>query len=132
MEAIFRKEPGTLPVSVATGGTAIAAGEVVVVTGVKVVGICNTGIAAGASGTLTRKGVFECAAPAVHNAVAQGDRIWFDESENKIALAGGAGNLYFGTAHLAALENSTTVYVDFDAEVCDMAALTAGAVTAHA
>ena len=129
MEAIFRKESNTLPFSVASNGTAIEAGEVVVVTGVKVVGIAYQKIPAGESGTLWKRGVFECACPASHAAIAQGDNLYFDESEDEITPTA-AGNLFIGTAHKAALANSTTVYVDFDADVCAAIAASAAAYAA--
>ena len=117
MEAIFRKESNTLPFSVASDGTAIEAGEVVVVTGVKVIGIAYQKIGKGESGTLWKRGVFECACPATHAAIAQGDSLYFDESEYKITPTA-TGNLFIGTAHKSALANSATVYVDFDGDAC--------------
>lgn len=129
-QAIFRKENGTLPYAVASDGTAIAAGEVVVVAGA-VAGVSPEGIAKGATGTLQRKGVFECACPAVHDAITVGTALYFDESEDNFT-ATATGNIYAGTCHVAALANSKTVYIDIDADLSALMVAAAVAFAAHA
>lgn len=129
-QAIFRKENGTLPYSVASDGTAIAAGQVVVVASA-VAGVSPEGIAKGATGTLQRKGVFEVACAATHAAYALGTVLYWDDT-NKVATATSTSNAYLGTVHAAAAENSPTVYVDVDADLSALFTLSQAAFAAHA
>ena len=129
MQAIFRKENGTLPFAVASDGTALVAGEVVVINGA-LAGITPTAISKGERGTLQRKGVFECACPAVHDAIAVGAPMYFDESEDNFTVTA-TGNIYAGMCCAAALANSTTVYIDIDADLSALMVAAAVAFAAH-
>lgn len=102
-------QPGKTLSYVNSTGVAIVSGQMVVVAGLGA-GIACGDIAIDATGELSFEGVYSYPKVAA-TAIAQGDELYLDVSEDELVVALGAGNVFVGVAAHAALSADTEVYV---------------------